>query len=360
MRSRIYYWKCDNPLSLEAKRGSYFADKYDRAGLDEQVRQACTGAFGQAPAALAPLRGDGNHFAYRVNHAGQDYLFRADDGNGDDDYMLAESRLMALAAAHGVPVPHVVHTDVSRQRCPLRFQVMEFRPEPNLNTYHQRGELDLTAVPRQLGQHLRRLHGIPLPGFGFMNTAVLAAEGRLQGLDSDYPAYFGKCLDQHLAYLGEHQLLPDSTLAEIRGVFAAQAPRLCLAQGVLVHRDLALWNVLGTPAAITAIVDWDDAVSGDPADDLGMLACFYDEAFLAEVLTGYWDRTPSPPDFAARMWLHTLRNMLWKTKIRHSLGYFDKDAGFFLNAPGGGESLAARTQRKLAQALDHCRRIRTP
>jgi len=46
-----------------------------------------------------------------------------------------------------------------------------------------------------------------------------------------------------------------------------------------------------------------------------------------------------------------MRNMLWKAKLRHALGYFDKADDFFLNTPGGGGSLRDVTVAKLRAAL---------
>jgi aminoglycoside phosphotransferase (APT) family kinase protein len=345
---------------VEHKRQTYFKEKYDRPGLEDLVRPACRDALGDAPGEVVPLRTDGNHFAFRVAYPDRECLFRADDGTGDDDYLLAESRLMALAAGQGVPVPAVYHTDVTRARCPLRFQITAWCPDPCLHAHHKAGRLDIRAVSRQLGQSLRRLHAVRLDGFGFINTARLAASGDVRRLDARYADYFGKRLADHVGYLRGHGLLEAEACDEVLGLFRRHAPRLDLAQGVLVHRDAALWNILGTPDRITAIVDWDDAVSGDPADDLGILRCLYDDAFMEGVLQGYWGTAPVPPDFDCRVWMHTLRNMLWKTQIRHALGYFDKDRDFFLTPTDTDESLRTRTLRILRGALDRLRRCETP
>jgi aminoglycoside phosphotransferase (APT) family kinase protein len=352
MRETIYYWKCDSPHSLEQKRQSYFKEKYDRPELAGLVRRACGELLGSPVLEVAPLRADGNHIAFIVTHGERRYFFRADDGTGDDDYMLAESRLMQLAAGQGVPVPEVYHTDVSRSRCPFRFQLMACCADPCLNVFNKSGLLNQETVPRQLGQHLRRLHAIPLEGFGFINTELLQQTGQIRGLDQQYPDYFYKQLDAHTRYLLKEGLLTGAEVDDVLRLFQRQAPRLKLAQGVLVHRDMALWNVLGTPDRITAIIDWDDAVSGDPADDLGVLHCFYDEPFMGRVMQGYWGGEAEPSDFRARVWLHMLRNMLWKCVIRHSLGYFDKGGDFFLNNVNAKQTLRELTMQKLHEALE--------
>jgi hypothetical protein len=46
--------------------------------------------------------------------------------------------------------------------------------------------------------------------------------------------------------------------------------------------------------------------------------CFYDDDFMGPVLRGYWGAEKPDYDFECRVWLHLLRNMLWKTKLRHA------------------------------------------
>ncbi len=361
MRHDIYYWKCDSPHSLDERQQSFFKEKYDQPYLADAVRKACADAFGHGPDELAPLRVDGNHVNFSFEVDGRSYLFRGDDGTGDDDYMLAESRLMALASTAGVPVPRVHHTDVSQKACPLRFQIMELCPHPNLNAHDRQGILDRPAIARQLGGILRRLHALPVDGFGFVDTDLLRDTGLLRGLHARYADYFNTRLDEHLGYLLEHRLLAEPDVRQIRQVFTDHAPLLDRPQAVLVHRDIALWNLLGTPDRIAAVIDWDDAVGGDPADDFGILRCFYDDSFIDQAMAGYTDAGAAPlpgPNFDRRVWMHTLRNMLWKTKIRHALGYFDKDSDFFLNAHNGGQSLRQRTLDKLHEALIRTRRSR--
>ena len=355
MRNNIYYWKCDSPHTAQEKCNSFFKDKYDRADLADAVRTACRVAFGGDPVEATPLRVDGNHIAFRVAHGGQKYFFRADDGEGDDDYMLAESALMRLAADNGVPVPRVFHTDVSRAISPFRFQIMECRHEPCLDVHHKNGSLNLAAVGTQLGACLRRIHSVRLDGFGFMDTELLSRTGKLRGLDPGYADYFHKRLGDHLGYLRRHDLLSPGDSREVERLFERHEPRLRLAYGVLTHRDMALWNVLGTPDCVTAVIDWDDAVSGDPADDLGVLRCFYDEDLMGPILQGYWGGETFSDDFESRTWLHMLRNMIWKTMLRHSLGYFNKGADFFVNTSATRKPLREVTLERLNAALEKVR-----
>ena len=126
-----------------------------------------------------------------------------------------------------------------------------------------------------------------------------------------------------------------------------------------MHKDLALWNILGTETEIAAYIDWDDAISGDPMDDLSLLGCFYDGPVLARALTGYASVRPLPREHTRRFWLHLLRNMIVKSVIRVGAGYFERDDGFFLIDTGAvGADLQAFTHARLAAALEGLRKNR--
>jgi len=355
MRHGIYYWKCDSPATLEAKRKQFSKDKYASAEFQVLARQCVEAWCGEAPQSLTGAGCDGNHFAFRVERSrGEAVFLRGDEGQGDD-YMLAETAAMDLARAHGIHTPKTLYLSVGEPQAKANFQILEYFDFKPLDRYHKAGTLALPEAAGQLGALLARLHRIPLEGFGFFDTRGLHG-GALRGLCANYPDYFNARLEEHLEYLGEAGLLDGAGLADIRSIFRENEGALDRREGFLIHRDPALWNILGTPHSVEAVIDWDDAVSGDPADDLGMLACFYGADLMGPLLEGYFGGREPEEGFHRRIWLHLLRNMLWKAKLRDSLGYFEKDASFFLHLPGETASLKDVTLGRLRMAVDYFKR----
>lgn len=349
MRENIYYWKCDSPLDSESKKN--YNSKYELADISSEVERVCVDVFGEKPQKVASSGSAGNHYGYIVTYPNRDYFFRADDGLIDDDYMLVESEVMKLVAEHGIPVPKVFHTDVSRRKVPFKFQILQMCPEKDLNKHHQKGNLDISSVAFQLGAILAKLHSISKPGFGFINSDHLAETGELIGLNTDYPSYFNTRLDSHMAYLVDNELISANLAKRIESAISANSHLLEIDRGSLTHRDIAFWNILGTETAITAIIDWDDVVIGHPADDFSILTCFYDEEMIERVKEGYVTLTALPTDFDSVRWLHTLRNMLWKMMIRHYMGYFEQSGDFFILNDDNRGSLYDFTLAKIESAL---------
>ena len=356
MRSDVFYWKCDHPLSVESKKELYFADKYtdDSTGIAKGIVRDF---LGKEALEFNHLKVDGNHFAYRFSDGRTKFLLRTDDGLSDDCYMLAESAIMEELGKSGLPVPKVFATSTDLKRFPVRYQIMEFLETPSLNTFYRQNTLNLQSIAHESGLFLSKLHQHKHPKFGFIDIEVLTREKRICGIDTTWAAYFNKCLPKHFAYLRDEKILGVETIRQIECIFESRHAWLDLKEGSLLHRDFAYWNILGTPSKISAVIDWDDAVIGDPADDLGIVNCFNAPEFMEILIASYSSVSPVDEDFRLRIWFYTLRNMLWKTMIRQYMGYFERDNDFFLSKNDMNLTLKEYSLEKINQAVKKLRAL---
>ncbi len=355
MRTNIYYWKCDNSLPVEEKL--VYNDKYRLADISELVRRIAVHHFSTEPMFVEAVGLSGNHYAYRVHYPDQVVFFRSDDGKIDDDYMDAEAAAIKFARAAGVPVPEVIATDTSMKNFPVRYQLLENITGETMSTFYQAGTLDRTATATQLGRYLGKLHQVQLDGFGFLNTEVLRSTGKAIGLDHTNEDYFHKRLDDHLRYLQDTTFLTADEVRVIEQLFAKHRDHLQLEKGSLVHKDIAYWNLVGEPSEIHAIVDWDDAVSGDPIDDLAVVRCFYQDDVFLPMLEGYNEVRELPDDFEVRLALYLTRNMIWKAVFRTIMRYFDfKEKQDLLNRDDD-KSLRRFTYDRLYQGIDTLKKL---
>jgi aminoglycoside phosphotransferase (APT) family kinase protein len=346
-RQSIYYWKCDRPAALHGTEEGFNRDQ----GRD-QLLAVLQDSFSGKPIELRPAGGQGNHVTWFAAIDGADFFVRIEDGPERDDYMEVEACVLAEVRALGIPAPQVHAMDTSRRRVPFAWQVMDVVPYPDLNQLYKEGRLDLGSVAEQIGAAVARWQGVRPRGFGPFDPDVARRDGRLEGFHRRYEDYFMLQLDRHLRFLAESDFLKAAEVGDIHGEILRHRPLLALDGGCLVHKDLALWNILGTQQHIAAFIDWDDAIAGDPMDDLSLLGCFYDGPILARALAGYASVRPVPPESRRRFWLHLLRNMIVKACIRVGAGYFDRTDSFFLIGAGGsGADLKTFTHQRLAAAL---------
>ncbi len=345
-RKSIYYWKCDRPnafyaLNEKSQNNGVSVSESDISGLLYRH-------FGNNEFSFRPAGGQGNHLTYLVLHQGNNYFLRIEDGPEGDNYMGIEARVMDEVRASGVKTPKIFAVDSSRKNVPFAYQIMEFLDYPDLNSIDKEGELNLLLIGEQIGENVARWQAIKPCGFGPFDPSFMEEENRLQGLHGRYQDYFLLNLDQHLDFLKSRKFLSSEETLKLQNVVNEHLPILQIKQGCLVHKDLALWNILGSKDEIQAFIDWDDSISGDPTDDLSLLACFHNSMFMVSVLHGYQKVRELPGHFESRFWLHLLRNMIVKAVIRVGAGYFDRKDDFFLIGSGAdGKSLETTTRERI-------------
>lgn len=346
-RRSIHYWKCDRPAAFHGTDGNS-----RRSTSEGHLLALLKGRFPGKPVVLRPGTGQGNHITWLATVGGTEFFVRVEDGPERDDYIEVESRVLAEVRALGIPAPQVHGVDASRRRVPFAWQLLENIRWPDLNKLRKEGRLDVADVAGDIGAAVARWQAVQPRGFGPFDPEILRREGRLEGFHPRYEDYFLLHLDGHLQFLVDRGFLAEQDAGGMKAEIERHRGLLAFEQGCLVHKDLALWNILGTETSIAAFIDWDDAICGDPMDDLSLLGCFHDGAVVNRAVKGYAAVRPLPPDHRRRFWLHLLRNMIVKSVIRVGAGYFDRTDRFFLIGAGGtGADLKADTRQRLAAAL---------
>lgn len=334
-RRNIYYWKCDRPAAFH---GTQARDAVDEV-IERQLGQALRQHFSTSNVVLRSSPSQGHHLTWNADIDGTAMFVRVENGPEEEDRMELESAMADTIRAAGVPAPRVHGFDASRSHVPFAWQAQERIAHPDLNHWHKQGMLDVPRIASEIGAAVARWQSIRPAGFGPFNSTLGRGPGRLCGYHAGYADYFQLRLEEHLAYLLKHGFLDAAQCSDLAAECGNHRSLLQLEHGCFVHKDLALWNILGTRHHAAAFIDFDDAISGDPMDDLSLLACFHDAGFLGHAFSGYASIRPLPENHLRRFWLHLLRNMIVKAVIRVGAGYFDRDDGFFLiprGSSGGG------------------------
>ncbi len=281
-RRDIYYWKCDRAAAFhgtEAAHTDYFE-------MESQLRWALEMRFPDTPLLLQSANGQGNHRTFRLRLGEQEAFIRIEDGPECDNYFEVESLVIDKVGQLGIPVSRVIASDCSRIETPFAWQVLEYIPRPDLNQAAKEDNLSPATLMSDIGEAVARWQELRFSRFGPF-SAEWARDGKgLQPLHATYAEYYHLNLERHLGFLLERNFLSEADAERIRAAIISKTSLLNLSEGCLVHKDLALWNILGSPGGIAAFIDWDDTISGDPMDDLSLLGCFYDGATLNPALEG--------------------------------------------------------------------------
>ncbi len=217
------------------------------------------------------------------------------------------------AIARGFPTPRIVHVDTSRAHCQYPFQVIEYSDGIPL-----RGASEETTrkVLGQLGKALRQLHDKPVGDrFGRVGLGTVV----------EWDMFWWEGAHEHIGFCSTHGLISDDQRLDAEREFDKERALLFYEYPRLLHADLSYDNILLDPATkdLKAVIDWEDAVLGDPVFELAGLATFHPEARHASFLGAYYEDGERPDDFEYRFWIYYLRIALAKAVHRYRFGYTD-------------------------------------
>ena len=347
-RRGIYYWKCDRPAAFH---GTQVRGKAD-AEMEELLREALREKMKARSIELSPGAGQGNHVTWNASVDGIAMFIRVENGPEKDGQLAIESDVLDAVHNAGVRTPKVFACDATRQRVPFAWQALEWIASPDLNHWFKAGVLKIDRIAFDIGVAVAKWQPFDVVGYGPLETPTGRSGTAFVGVHQSYSSYFFTRLEDHLTFLTGKAFISSTQSEDIRRAIEDHRSLLEMAEGCLVHKDLALWNILGSAEHIDAFIDFDDAISGDAMDDLSLLACFHDAAFLQRAFEGYESKRPLPLEHRRRFWLHLLRNMIVKAVIRVGAGYFERDSGFFLIGSGGsGADLKRFTEERLRLAV---------
>jgi aminoglycoside phosphotransferase (APT) family kinase protein len=198
--------------------------------------------------------------------------YGARDRERDPQIAAHEYHLLSLLRAAGLPVPAPVLADESGTVLPGPYLVTEF-VDGTAMIDPARSALAPEAVIAQLAGALARIHTAPV---------ALAALGHLRDI-----------ADRATARISERTSALDESLSEpaIRAALAQIWPPPVVSDRVLLHGDYWPGNTLWRDGVLVAVIDWEDAATGDTVADLGnarMELCIgYGQAAAAEFTRQY-------------------------------------------------------------------------
>lgn len=178
-----------------------------------------------------------------------------------------------------------------------------------------------------LGQAMACVHGTASEGgFGLASASEALNSGGLRGVHPTWTDYVYLNLASHLQCAYDNRAITADDLRFIERAFDRHKAVLsCDDPGVLLHGDLGSHNVFVTEPGDVKVIDWEDALVGDPIFDIASFASFHRMVeFLSRFLDGYRQVNPAPADragFHVRFWMYYLRICLAKSVVRFRLGY---------------------------------------
>ncbi len=339
-RQNCFYPKADLPLSDAVLRGERSSPDLD----ETLIAQTCAYALGE-PVIVEPLAQGTFHRLWRVQRVDREPLvFRANALNEwfRDFTPAIDATIGERLGREGLPVLKVHRVDWTRKKCPADYAIVAEAPGASLRALDGDEEKALPLL-RQLGGLLARVHRVGVEGYGLFDVrATVEQPARLVGSHTNWDDFLWLNLGRHVRTCVEIGAITEDEGRKIvwycegcRGLFTHGAPSL-------LHGDPGSHNVFVKDGKISALIDWEDALAGDPVYEIAFWATFHPERRHAAFIEGYRSEANLPPDLELRFWLYFLRVSLAKTVLRHRLGIKDQP---------GREPAALRIQKAYGKLL---------
>jgi len=303
-RRRIFYPKTDIHLDADRLTGPHVDRSLIEQALDEQVQD------------IEAISGGTLHKLFRVCAAEKRWILKL--ALEDTDFGFAiESRAMDQLRAVGLPALQVGPFSVIGDRLNVPFLFIEEASGQTLTSF-ENPETQQMPEPLlfELGRTLARIHQVPAKGAGLIDCST----EEWTGLHQNWWNYILLRLDDHLQVCSEIGATRESERSVIEKIFRSELK----AEKRLLHGDPGHHNVFSDGRKITAIIDWEDALAGDPIFDIAYWGTFVRDEMRARFLEGYQTVEKLPADFEHRYWLYYLRVALSKSVHRHRFGIKDR------------------------------------
>ena len=234
--------------------------------------------------------------------------------------MDVEARLVKQLREAGIPVPASASLPVAHEGEVRGTQVVERAVGTPLSTADE-DELRMTALLADTTALLARVHAWQGLGYGLLSASPA---GDLVGVHEGWDLYVVLQLDAHLAACEAHRAITPDESEHIVDLFERARPLLKAQTARLLHGDPGSHNVMIDGTRVTAMLDWEDALLGDPLFDLAALCSFHPERRHSAILCAYGLALRPGDEVWQRFWLYFLRIALARTVHRIRFAYPDR------------------------------------
>jgi aminoglycoside phosphotransferase (APT) family kinase protein len=218
-------------------------------------------------------------------------------------------------------VPETIDLRFAADGAPFDYAILEQAPGRVLRDL---GDQVLDEQPEYLGsigRVLRAIHAVAATGAGLLDLENVSSE-LPTGLHSAWADYVFLNLDKHIESCCQFGLIDKKMARKIARLFETMAQAIANRPSCLLHGDPGTHNVCVENNAITRLLDWEDALVGDPLFDVAMVSTFQPPRRVQSFLEGYELANPSD-DEQRLLALYFLRIALSKSVHRARFGIAD-------------------------------------
>ncbi|MGE0752456.1 MAG: phosphotransferase family protein [Variibacter sp.] len=325
VRRGIFHFKTDPPFTNEMLRGL-------RARAEREAGERTAAVEKLAAAAGFPCKAElcavgTYHVVHRLRRADAPPLMVRSAVGGlftEDRSLLLDGWARAWLAAGGRErlVPRTMTVRFESDGVPFDFSIME---EARGGLLRDEMLDEDPTILREIGAALRLVHDVAGDGAGLLDLSSRATPASPQGVHARWSDAVLLNLDAHVATCRAAGFVDAAIADKIGALFRTMHRAFQDRPMRLLHGDPGTHNIAIDRAGgkVTALLDWEDALVGDPLFDVAMWSTFHPPRRLPGFMAGYGLETPSD-DVQRLIAAYFLRIALSKTVHRFRFGIADR------------------------------------
>ncbi len=313
----VFLAKVDNP------RG-WATNSAPRSKRSLDLRSAATRLLGVDQLLVSPLAKGSLHDVFALDARGiPPAIARISRGAGGHGGMAVSKAVMDRLASDGIRAPRHLGGDSTRAVVPYEFEIQTRLQGEPLSRWDDDDEAFAPLLGRAAAL-LARVHSISVEGFGLLDPVKAASSPtRLSGSCLSWSEYLSAQAEVHISALERASIVDCRVADAVRRHFERLSCRMC-SEPRLLHGDPGSANFIVDEVGEVGLVDWDDALAGDPLFDLAGFAAFQPMRRWSAIFSGYTEVMPLDEKKAELFWLYFLRIAVARQVHRSRAGIVDK------------------------------------
>ena len=258
--------------------------------IAEQLYEVLEKHYGSRPTELTPLPFGIVNYVFRATLGGRSFIVktpRLDNAGRCSDVHLNKFCAEMLRPL-GVPAPETIFID-STWNMPL-CGIEECLPGINaLALGWQVLRRSFRCYLPQLAELMGKVHSRTIDGFGRLDAA---GKGQLRNWEAVLTSPLTTVRDS-VEHIADKTIISHELMRKCCALLERLSSRISLDRAQLLHGDLVPNNILVAEGAICGILDWGDALGGDPLYDLVLFEFFCGSTPFKHLLGAYEQHLPT-------------------------------------------------------------------
>jgi len=326
IKEKIFHHKSDmmiNGEKLAELQKSFF--HFDSNSISQLIKNE----LGKEGISIAKITSKSTgHALYKILRNSEEYILRINilSSYFTDISFYLEKYCQDHIMGKISPSLSTIAINISRIEYPFDYMITTCAAGENLENHD---DYDIRILYKKLGIKMAKVHSVNYSKFGHPNYRKLICNGVMEGTSNTWIDFFLVNFDQHLQKLKELDFFSESDKKLFTKVFEKNKSLLEEVKCSLLHNDLGGRNIIAKNNRITGIIDWEDAILGDPVWELAFIDTFMvgkasGKGYFESFCSGYGVNVIDLYN-QTKFWIYYLRIAMLKAISRNLMGYYNAE-----------------------------------